>query len=240
MLLVFLIAGRSMTCTERFNIVDPVLKRFFRWLGAKIGRHPGYFLIFPVFITLLAITGFQRIQTESRPEKLFSLKSGRAQQTLNLVDQWFPINGSAFDHTRRHDLNNLIRVQISASDGGSVLNSAALAEVVQLDRLVRETTLMTDLDDTIWRYEDVCATWEGNCEKNEALRLAEMSEELEKGALKLQYPFHLVSLWGDDPAIILPKVLGSPVLDNSSQVVSAPAIALSYYTADHTYYDVDV
>ena len=229
-----------MTCTERLNIVDPILKRFFRWLGSQIGKHPGYFLIFPVFVTLLALTGFQQIKTESRPEKLFALKSGRAQQALDLVDHWFPINDTAYDHTRRHDLNNLIRVQISARDGGSLLTSAALAEVVQLDRLVRNTTLVTDMDGDVWRYEDVCATWAGKCERNEALRLAEMAKDLEQGTLKLSFPVHLVDFWGDTPPIILPKVLGSPELDNNSQVVSAPAMALSYYTANHTYYGVDV
>ncbi|XP_043198060.1 patched domain-containing protein 3-like [Amphibalanus amphitrite] len=232
--------GRSVTCSERFNFVDPILKRWFRWLGSQIGKRPGYFLIFPVFFSLLALTGFQRLHTESRPEKLFALKSGRAQQALNLVGELFPLNDTAFDHTRRHDLNNLVRIQISAPDGGTLLTTDALAEVVQLDQLVRNTVIRTDVGGD-WRYEDVCASWDGHCEKNEALRLANMAADLESGAVKLSYPIHLVDIWSDEPAIILPQALGSPVLDNSSTVIRAPAISLSYYTArGHVYYGVDV
>jgi hypothetical protein len=53
--------------------VDRALHASFYRLGVVVGRHPGYFLIVPILLTLLCITGFQRIKYEMDPENLLSL-----------------------------------------------------------------------------------------------------------------------------------------------------------------------
>lgn len=40
------------------SIVDRLLNKSFGKLGVLIGHHPGYFIIIPVLLTLLCITGY--------------------------------------------------------------------------------------------------------------------------------------------------------------------------------------
>ena len=53
---------------EKF--VDRTLKDFFYWLGCKIGESPGYFLVVPLLLTALCISGFQQMDYEFEPEYL--------------------------------------------------------------------------------------------------------------------------------------------------------------------------
>ena len=54
----------------REKIVDRTLKSFFYWLGCKIGESPGYFLVVPLLLTALCISGFQQMDYEFEPEYL--------------------------------------------------------------------------------------------------------------------------------------------------------------------------
>ena len=54
----------------REKFVDRTLKDFFYWLGCKIGESPGYFLVVPLLLTALCISGFQQMDYEFEPEYL--------------------------------------------------------------------------------------------------------------------------------------------------------------------------
>lgn len=44
-------------CCQKNSIIDKALKHVFQKLGVFIGQHPGYFVIVPVLLTLLCMTG---------------------------------------------------------------------------------------------------------------------------------------------------------------------------------------
>lgn len=54
----------------REKFVDRTLKSFFYWLGCKIGESPGYFLVVPLLLTALCMSGFQQMDYEFEPEYL--------------------------------------------------------------------------------------------------------------------------------------------------------------------------
>ncbi|XP_026685942.1 patched domain-containing protein 1-like [Diaphorina citri] len=88
-------AGCGLKC------VDNTLKRLFFKLGVFIARHPGYFIIVPILLTIICITGFQRIFFEMDPEYLFSPQHGPGKTERAIVEQYFKMNYSArFNPTR--------------------------------------------------------------------------------------------------------------------------------------------
>lgn len=89
----------DMTCG--IECIDKWLTKAFYRLGHVVARHPGYFLLVPVFLTVICITGFQRVQFEIDPEYLFSPEQGPGKTERSIVESQFKMNYSAlFNPTR--------------------------------------------------------------------------------------------------------------------------------------------
>lgn len=78
----------------RITIVDDVLNKSFYKLGLIVGRQPGYFIIIPILLSMLMITGYQRINYEMDPEYLFSPVSGQGKFERKIVEENFKVNYS--------------------------------------------------------------------------------------------------------------------------------------------------
>lgn len=75
--------------------VDEWLTRNFFRVGLFVGRHPGYFLIVPVLLTALCMTGYQRMRYEMDPEYLFCPIEGPAKGERAIVENFFKTNYSS-------------------------------------------------------------------------------------------------------------------------------------------------
>lgn len=99
------------------KIVDELLNKSFFKLGLLVGQHPGYFLVVPVFLTLLGMTGFQRMHTNIDPEYLFSPLNGEGKQERAIVEGYFKVNyNSRFNVariTRAGELKHVAGTQLS-------------------------------------------------------------------------------------------------------------------------------
>uniref|UniRef100_A0A1B0CWK0 Uncharacterized protein n=2 Tax=Lutzomyia longipalpis TaxID=7200 RepID=A0A1B0CWK0_LUTLO len=91
-----------MTCGV--SCVDRALNRSFFKLGHFIGRHPGYFIIVPVLLALLCMTGYQQIRYEIDPEYLFSPIRGEGKSERAIVEQYFKVN-----YTHRFNVGRITR-----------------------------------------------------------------------------------------------------------------------------------
>lgn len=78
----------------RLTCVDDFLNRAFYQIGITVGRHPGYFIIVPLLLGVICITGFQRIHYEIDPEYLFSPIDGPGKYERAVVEQYFKVNYS--------------------------------------------------------------------------------------------------------------------------------------------------
>lgn len=76
------------------NIVDIVLQKLFYKLGLIIAKYPGYFIIVPIFLTLICMTGFQRLHYEMDAEFLFSPEDGPAKAERAIIESFFKTNYS--------------------------------------------------------------------------------------------------------------------------------------------------
>ena len=77
------------------EIIDKCLTRLFRWLGTRIGEHPSYYIIIPLFLSLLLGTGMQRLIYVDDPEYLFSPVDGLGKFERELIEKEFPMNYSS-------------------------------------------------------------------------------------------------------------------------------------------------
>lgn len=88
-----------MTCG--IECIDKWLTKAFYRLGHIVAKHPGYFLLVPVFLTVICITGIQRVQFEIDPEYLFSPEHGPGKTERAIVESHFKMNySSLFNPTR--------------------------------------------------------------------------------------------------------------------------------------------
>ncbi|KOB73415.1 putative cholesterol transport protein [Operophtera brumata] len=131
----------------RLTIVDDVLNRSFYKLGLIVGRNPGYFIIIPVLLTLLMITGYQRIYYEMDPEYLFSPVSGQGKFERRIVEEHFKVNYS-------HRFGRVIIV--SKDNDTNMLRAEVWKELRQLDDLVQNMTVTLPSGET-FSYRDECA-----------------------------------------------------------------------------------
>lgn len=75
--------------------LDALLNRAFFRLGLIVGRHPGYFLIIPILLTMFFITGYQRIHFNIDPEYLFSPINGAGKYERQVAENYFKVNYSS-------------------------------------------------------------------------------------------------------------------------------------------------
>ena len=160
------------------DCIDKSLSFNFQKLGHFIGLYPGYFVIIPVLVALILVTGLQRLHYEDAPEYLFSPTDGRSKTERRIVDNLFPINYTQNFHPGRVTHKGRFgRVILVANDGGSVLRRSIWNEVMLLDQMLKNMTIWWD--DSPWKYDDMCARHDGKCWNNDILDFDNRIDDIE-------------------------------------------------------------
>ncbi|PSN48726.1 hypothetical protein C0J52_08794 [Blattella germanica] len=217
--------GCGLTC------VDSALHKGFYRLGLIVGRHPGYFLIVPFLLTLLCITGFQRIKYEIDPEYLFSPVRGEGKVERSVVEQFFKPNyTSRFNVGRITRPGRFGRVIVVPRHGKDMLKREIFHELRMLDELIQNATVQWD-DEEVFTYRDVCARWVDQCFQNDILNLDYIIDEVENRTLNLTFPIMFNPVTWD--AHTFPVYFGGTVVSDEGLIISVPSIQLVYFvTAD--------
>ncbi|EDV59834.1 patched domain-containing protein 3 [Drosophila erecta] len=218
-----------MTCG--ISCVDKTLNKSFYHLGVCIAKHPGYFIIIPVLLTLLCMTGYQQLKYQIDPEYLFSPIAGEGKTERAIVEQYFKVN-----YTHRFNVGRITRpgrfgrVIVITKDGDeNMIRREVFQELRQLDNIIQNAT--TTYDGDTYTYKDNCARWENECFENDILNLDALMDDIEAGQLNLTFPFMFNPVTWD--AHLFPVFFGGTKLTEDNYVVSVPAIQLVYFvTAD--------
>ncbi|ALC42675.1 Ptr [Drosophila busckii] len=218
-----------MTCG--ISCVDKTLNKSFYHLGICIAKHPGYFVIIPVMITLLCMTGYQQLKYQIDPEYLFSPINGEGKAERAIVEQYFKVN-----YTHRFNVGRITRpgrfgrVIVIPKDGDeNMLRREVFMELRMLDNLIQNAT--TTYDGDTFTYKDNCARWENECFENDILNLDVLMDDIESGQLNLSFPIMFNPVTWDAHAF--PVFFGGTKLTEDNYIISVPAIQLVYFvTAD--------
>uniref|UniRef100_A0A0A9X8T6 Patched domain-containing protein 3 n=3 Tax=Lygus hesperus TaxID=30085 RepID=A0A0A9X8T6_LYGHE len=216
--------------------VDELLARWFYKLGYQVALTPGYFIIVPVLLTALCITGYQRIQYEMDPEYLFSPENGEGKYERAVVESFFKMNySSRFNPTRITRPGRFGRVIILPKVGDDLLSSDVWRELRLLDSVIRNASIVFGEEKERFTYEEICARWQENCFENDILNLDKIMPEVEAGTLNLTFPIMINPETWD--AHIFPVYFGGPVVDDGI-IISVPSLQLAYFVnADTKYQD---
>ncbi|KAI4461441.1 patched-related [Holotrichia oblita] len=157
--------------------VDDVLNKAFFRLGFYVGRHPGYFIIVPVLLTLFFITGYQQIHHNIDPEYLFSPVNGEGKLERKIAEDLFKVNyTSRFNVARITRAGRFGRVIVTSKDGNkNMLRKEVWKELRLLDDLIQNATVL--YEDEYFTYQDICAKWNNECFKNDILNLDYIIDE---------------------------------------------------------------
>lgn len=211
----------------RMTIVDDILNKSFYKLGLIVGRQPGYFIIIPILLSLLMITGYQRINYEMDPEYLFSPVRGQGKYERRIVEENFKVNYShRFNVGRITRPGRFGRVIIVAKDNTTnMLRAEVWKELRELDELVQNMTVTLPTGEK-FTYKDECARWEGQCYTNDILNLDKIIDEVERGELNLTFPIMFNPVTWEAHAF--PVFFGgAKVVDDI--IVSVPAVQLVWF-----------
>ncbi|XP_055600354.1 patched domain-containing protein 3 [Uranotaenia lowii] len=219
-----------MTCG--ISCVDNALNRSFYKLGLFIGRHPGYFLIVPVLLALLCMTGYQQIRYEIDPEYLFSPIRGEGKSERAIVENYFKVN-----YTHRFNVGRITRpgrfgrvIVISKDENNkNLLRREVWEELRLLDGIIQNAT--AHYDGESYTYRDICARWEKECFTNDILNLDQIIDEVEAGELNLTFPVMFNPVTWD--AHVFPVFFGGTQVSEDNLIISVPSLQLVYFvTAD--------
>lgn len=87
-------------------------------------------------------------------------------------------------------------------------------------------------DDDTFRYETLCAGWDGECYENDILELNESMSDIEHGKIVMQWPLFLTQT--TFKSLPLPFIFGGVKLGNLSKVEFVTALQLNYFLAVNT------
>ncbi|XP_055316514.1 patched domain-containing protein 3 isoform X2 [Sitodiplosis mosellana] len=214
------------------SCVDTTLNRSFYKLGKVIGRNPGYFIIVPVLLTIIFITGYQQLKYQIDPEYLFSPQNGAGKHERAIVEEFFRVNyTSSFSVERITRAGRFGRVIITTKDGDrNLIRREVFEELRVLDSLIHNATAMYDGES--YRYNDICARSLGECFENDILNLDEMMDDIESGELKLHFPI-MVNYKTFDTHVF-PVFFGGTELTADRTIASVPAMQMVYFVAVDT------
>lgn len=209
------------------RIVDDTLNKSFYKLGLLVGNYPGYFLIIPVLLTLLGLTGFQRIHNNIDPEYLFSPINGQGKLERAIAEEYFKVNyTNRFNVARITRAGRFGRVIVTSKDGNkNMLRKEVWKELRLLDDLIQNMTVF--YNDDYYTYKDICAKWMTECFQNDILNLDYIIDDVETGALNLTFPLMFNPVTWDAHAF--PVFFGGTQVSEDGLIISVPSVQLVYF-----------
>jgi len=183
-------------------------------------------VIIPFLVSIIFVSGVQRLKYIDDPEYLFSPTNGRAKEERKIIDTLFPMNYSYnFNLGRLTHKGRFGRIVLIAKDGGSVLRSVIFEEIIKLHKSIINISI--NYDDDTYKYADLCAISNGKCHHNDILDFYPRIAEIESRKFFLNYP-----IWVNYDvykAYFFPAYLGGVTTDSNNLVESVKAINLMYF-----------
>lgn len=166
------------------NFIDNHLKSVFRRFGEFVASHKFWFLIIPILVCGVLSVGLLRIQYSSDPDHLLTPDNGEGRREKAIAEKYFPTNFSRFDATRSIKFGLYGYVMVTGLNGkDTVLNPEEWAEV----RAIQDQILNIEVEDSngvVYKYEDICARWQGKCYTNSLLSVADTFAVINQGIFR--------------------------------------------------------
>ncbi|KAH0552327.1 patched domain-containing protein 3 [Cotesia glomerata] len=212
----------------RLTIVDDFLNQAFYKIGLCVGERPGYFVVIPILLGCICLTGYQRIHYEIDPEYLFSPINGPGKYERSIVEEHFKVNYShRFSVSRITRPGRFGHVIVIPKDGNNLLRKDVWEELIFLDGMIKNVTAYYEGES--YTYEQLCARWQDDCFNNDILNLSKIIDQVESHQINLTFPVMMNPVTFD--VHIFPVYFGGSVITESLTIESVPAVQIGYFLA---------
>ncbi|RXG68511.1 Patched domain-containing protein 3 [Armadillidium vulgare] len=198
-------------------------------LGFHIAKNPSYYIIIPTFLSLLGITGIQRINYEKDPEYLFTPSNGIGRMDRDEIEQLFPVDyENNFDPSRMTRVSHFARLIITAKDNDTMLRVNVWNDLISLDEAIRNISI--EHEGRHYTFKEVCAKRNGKCIENLIFNLNDFIPRIENKTFWINYPITL-------HPFVVPFYFGGSVVNETEGVLeSVQGIALHYFLREDDEY----
>lgn len=207
------------------KFVQIYLSKLFRLLGKTISRYPIYFIIIPLLVTVILLTGCLRLKKLTDIDKLFVAENGRFMKTRQKIDKVFPMNMSYFaDIARITHKPKGPTIYVMTNQSENMLQEHILREIKILDNIIKNVTITKNKKEI--GYVDLCGMIFGKCFENPIIVLISRREKGLSNWNRIKYPVDI------DPLTLSYDMyglnLGGVTVDDDDYVKTAEAIRLTY------------
>lgn len=205
------------------SLIARGVSRTCKQIGRTVARSPGYFMIFPIFITAILSTSLPSAVLVTNPDYLYTIGNSKSKLERDFIENTYVQNISGrFDIRRTTRTPRGLWLIATAIDGGTVLKKDVFRELATVDRTVQRLVIRLKRK---WSYSDLCAKVGKDCFQNTILSLAPRMKAIEDGRRQLRYPF-------DSESMVTAAHLGGVVTDDQGYIETAKAVALFYFLDD--------
>ncbi|XP_073437842.1 patched domain-containing protein 3-like [Dendrobates tinctorius] len=207
------------------DCIQKPLSRAFSWLGKLVGRYPWWFLLIPFALSAGLGAGFYFLpQRQANDiEEQFTPIGGPAKSEREFVRTHFPTNDSGQFSPQRLYTEGLFVSLIAVSTSDNVINVQTFEELMKLDEMVQNFTVMDPAANENLTFQQLCAEIQGKtCMTANPLLSAVQGNVTLIETIPISYPMF-------QGKIFLGTYLGGVTLNSDDVVQKAKAIKLVYY-----------
>ncbi|XP_044150297.1 patched domain-containing protein 3 isoform X1 [Bufo gargarizans] len=205
----------------------------FRQLGKLVGRYPWWFLIIPFVLSAGLGAGFYFLHERKANdiEDQFTPIGGPAKTKREFVMKRFPTNDSGqFSAQRLYTEGSFVSL-IAVSTSDNVINVNTFNELVQLDEMVQNFTVIGLAANATLAFQQICAEVQGQkCITANPLLSAVQGNVSLIETIPISYPMF-------QNRAFIGTYLGGVTLNSDSTVKEAKAIKLVYYLREDSQHD---
>ncbi|XP_067134141.1 patched domain-containing protein 3-like isoform X2 [Centruroides vittatus] len=215
----------------KLDCVRKLFCHIFKILGKTVGRHPYYFIIIPIILSI-ALSIFIRTLTPSKAfNDIITSDTGNLFTVKKFIENTFSYNSSQFsDQLRIPDLPNSLVIYLLEKNEENMFEKNILSEVKLVDEIIQNIKLESD-GKTI-QYTDLCTRIHKKCFQNPIIEvISEVGiDSILQKRKKLKYPVDVDLLSFTFKAYFIN--LGGVSEDNQNFVDKVNAVMLFYGTDD--------
>ncbi|XP_077127944.1 patched domain-containing protein 3-like [Ranitomeya variabilis] len=207
------------------DCIQKPLSRAFSWLGKLVGRYPWWFLLIPFALSAGLGAGFYFLpQRQANDiEEQFTPIGGPAKSEREFVRTHFPTNDSGQFSPQRLYSEGLFVSFIAVSTSDNVINVQTFEELMKLDEMVQNFTVLDPAANENLTFQQLCAEIQGKtCMTINPLLSAVQGNVSLIETIPISYPMF-------QGKIFLGTFLGGVTLNSDDVVQKAKAIKLVYY-----------
>ncbi len=214
-----------------YEIINHKISLVFYSYGKLISRNKRKFLLCPLLLASILSLGVICLTFENDAVYLFTPPTSRARADLLYMEEHFPVNYDAFIPTRSLTTQEMAgNLFITSADGGNVLRSEIIDDILRLDNTLQIIDVATDDDAGSFNFSSVCAKLSGVCLPDISIRFLSILNDPDTN-ITLSYPFTVLP---NGEIFFLGYTLGGVQVSDDGSVESAQAIAISYYLKSGT------